>query len=76
MNRRNEETKYTRSFAAERKLFHLDYRENDRGTFLRITEESNGKRNCVIIPSSGLGDFQDALDDLLAEVDGETNSNS
>lgn len=71
MNSANEDIILSREFGAERKHFILEYRENDRGTFLRITEEARGKRNCVIIPSTGIDDFRDALDDLLDEVDGE-----
>jgi len=41
----------------ERKHFFIELRENTRGRFLRITEEAHGRRNCVIIPSTGLGDF-------------------
>lgn len=59
----------SRTFSAERKNYTLEYRENDRGQFLRITEESRGKRNVLIIPSSGIEDFRDALDELLDEVD-------
>ncbi len=69
MNQGTEDIIVTREFAAERKRFYLEYRQNDRGKFLRITEEGSGKRNCVIIPSSGIDDFQDALDDLLDEVE-------
>lgn len=60
---------HSRTFSAERKNYTLEYRENDRGQFLRITEESRGKRNVLIIPSSGIEDFRDALDELLDEVD-------
>lgn len=41
----------------ERKHFFIELRENTRGRFLRITEEAHGRRNCVIIPGTGLGDF-------------------
>lgn len=64
----NEDIIESREFSAERKHFVIEMRENDRGKFLRITEEGRGKRNCVIIPSTGIEDFRDALDDVL---DGE-----
>lgn len=49
----------------ERKRFHFEYRENDRGKFLRITEEAHGRRNTIIVPSTGLSDFTAAIGDVL-----------
>lgn len=49
----------------ERKLFHFEFRENERGRFLRITEEAHGRRNTIIVPSTGLNDFTAAIDDVL-----------
>jgi hypothetical protein len=49
----------------ERKHFYIEYRENDRGRFLRITEEAHGRRNTIIIPSTGLGEFSATLDEVL-----------
>lgn len=46
----------------ERKRFVIEFRENDRGRFLRITEESHGRRNTIIVPSTGLNDFMAAAD--------------
>jgi hypothetical protein len=53
----------------ERKHFYIEYCENDRGRFLRITEESHGRRNHVIVPSTGLADFADALDEVMEVVE-------
>jgi hypothetical protein len=53
----------------ERKRFHFEFRENERGRFLRITEEAHGRRNTIIVPSTGLNDFTSAVDDVLG-VDG------
>lgn len=36
----------------ERKHFYIEFRENDRGRFLRITEEAHGRRNTIIVPST------------------------
>lgn len=55
----------SRSLTIERKHFTIEFRENERGRFLRITEEAHGRRNTVIIPSTGLEAFEDALDDVL-----------
>ena len=49
----------------ERKRFHFEFRENERGKFLRITEEAHGRRNTIIVPSAGLNDFTAALGDVL-----------
>jgi hypothetical protein len=49
----------------ERKHLSIEFRENDRGRFLRITETAHGRRNVVIIPSTGLADFTSALAAVL-----------
>jgi hypothetical protein len=56
----------SRELQIERKLFAIDLRENGRGRFLRITEDSQGHRNVIIVPISGVDDFADAIDDVLA----------
>jgi hypothetical protein len=56
----------TRELQIERKIFSIDLRENGRGRFLRITEDSQGHRNVIIVPMSGVDDFADAIDDVLA----------
>lgn len=45
----------------ERKLFHFALKENQRGKFLRITEEVAGRQDHIIVPASGLQDFISAL---------------
>jgi hypothetical protein len=56
----------SRELQVERKHFFIEYRENERGRFLRITEEAHGRRNTVIIPSTGLEEFERALDEVLS----------
>ncbi len=56
-----------RQLQIERKHFHVELRENDRGKFLRITEEAHGRRNTIIIPSTGVDDFRSALREVLSE---------
>ena len=56
----------SRELQVERKYFFIELRENERGRFLRITEESHGRRNSVIIPSTGLDDFERMLDEVLS----------
>ena len=52
----------------ERKHFHVELRENDRGKFLRITEEAHGRRNTIIVPSTGVDDFTAAIEQVLTPV--------
>lgn len=54
-----------RELQIERKHFHLELRENDRGKFLRITEEAHGRRNTIIVPSTGVTDFAAAITEVL-----------
>ena len=50
----------------ERKLFQVELRENDRGRFLRITEEAHGRRNTIIVPSTGVHEFTAVIGQVLA----------
>lgn len=54
----------------ERKSFLLTLKENPRGRFLRITEEMGGKRNTIIIPSTGLAEFKKLLDQMVRAENG------
>ncbi len=45
----------------ERKQFFFDLKENPRGRFLKITEEVGGRRDTIIIPSTGLDLFKDTI---------------
>ncbi len=62
-----EETIASRELTIERKHFMIELRQNDRGRFLKITESAHGRRNSVIIPSTGLDEFEDKLDEVLTE---------
>jgi hypothetical protein len=55
----------SRTLQVERKIFTIEFRENDRGRFLRITEEAGGRRNTVIIPSTGINEFNSAVDAVV-----------
>ena len=50
----------------ERKHFRVEFRENDRGKFLRITEEAHGRRNTIIVPSTGVEEFTAAIGEVLS----------
>ena len=43
----------------------LTLKENPRGRFLRITEDVGGRRDTIIIPSTGLEDFKKLLEDMV-----------
>jgi len=61
----------SRELQVERKFFRVEVRENDRGRFLRITEENQGRRNTVIVPDSGFADFSKLISEVLASQVGE-----
>ena len=49
----------------ERKQITFELKENLRGMFLRITEEVCGRRNSIIIPTTGLELFRDSLNEVI-----------
>ena len=49
----------------ERKIIEFTLKENQRGRFLRISEEAGGHRNAIIIPSTGLVEFRKLLDEMI-----------
>ncbi|MEM9399162.1 MAG: PUR family DNA/RNA-binding protein [Verrucomicrobiota bacterium] len=58
--------------AVERKQFYFDLKENERGRFLKITEDVNGRRDTIILPSTGMKEFADALNAIIEfDDDGE-----
>ena len=50
----------------ERKHFHVELRENDRGKFLRIAEETHGRRNTIMVPTTGVEGFTAAIGEVLS----------
>jgi len=58
-----------KEFQIERKRFHVEFRENERGKFLRITEEAHGRRNTIIIPSTGLEEFMAMAGEVIQSAD-------
>jgi hypothetical protein len=45
----------------ERKTFFLDLKENQRGRFLKITEDVAGRRDTIMVPAEAFKDFVEAL---------------
>jgi hypothetical protein len=61
----NEDTLKSETIQIERKTFIFTLKENPRGRFLRITEDVAGRRDNVIIPSTGLEEFSKILNDMV-----------
>ena len=51
--------------AIERKIFFLDLKENQRGRFLKITEDVGGRRDTIMLPAAAFKDFAEALGRLI-----------
>ena len=51
--------------ANERKIFFLDLKENQRGRFLKITEDVGGRRDTIMLPAAAFKDFAEALERLI-----------
>ena len=68
----NEDTLKTSGLQIERKAFVLALKENPRGRFLRIIEEGGHKRASIMIPSTGLADFKQVLDEMVAAAEKTT----
>ena len=49
----------------ERKIFFLDLKENQRGRFLKITEDVGGRRDTIMLPADAFKDFVEALERLI-----------
>ena len=66
----------SRELQVERKHFSIEFRENERGRFLRITEEAHGRRNTVIVPSTGLNEFNAAVDAVIVAANASNASSN
>lgn len=49
----------------DRKVFFLDLKENDRGRFVKITEDVGGRRDTIMVPAAALKEFHELLGRLL-----------
>jgi len=54
------------TFSIERKKFFLDLHENHRGQFVRITEDTNGRRDRIMVPTLALREMVSALNRIIA----------
>ena len=71
--RRRDEPLYTEKIFSDRKVFFVDLKSNDRGRFLKITEDVRGRRDTIMVPEESLQELIDALQnvsDFLKNEDG------
>lgn len=52
---------HTEKIFHERKVFFLDLKENDRGRFVKITEDVRGRRDTIMLPAEVLEEFIEGL---------------
>ena len=55
----------TEKVTMDRKVFFLDLKENQRGRFLKITEDVGGRRDTVMVPAAAFQDFLEAFARLV-----------
>ena len=71
---------YSEKIFSDRKIFFMDLKENDRGRFVKITEDVRGRRDTIMLPIEALDEFLEALnrvadfDDELEGVSPETDT--
>ncbi len=56
---------YTHTLKTRSKVFYFDFRENDNGRYLKITEKSGVRRNQIMVPQEGLEEFKDILNRVV-----------
>lgn len=62
---------HTEKVFADRKIFFMDLKENDRGQFVKITEDVRGRRDTIMVPAEVLNDFIEALQNVQEASSGE-----
>lgn len=60
---------HTEKVIADRKKFFMDLKENDRGQFVKITEDVRGRRDTIMVPAEILDDFISALEAVREAAD-------
>ncbi len=55
---------HTEKILTDRKIFFLDLKENDRGRFVKITEDVRGRRDTIMLPVESLDEFIEALQEI------------
>lgn len=65
----------TEKIVCGRKIFFFDFKENQRGRVLKITEDVNGRRDTIMVPDEALDDFYEALGRILDADDAAADGN-
>jgi|TARA_B110000467_G_C18109099_1_gene361484 hypothetical protein len=65
----DQEILHTEKILADRKIFFMDLKENQRGRVVKITEDVSGNRDTIMVPAEILGDFIAALTDIKETAD-------
>ena len=63
-NRESDSPLHTEKIVTDRKIFFLDLKENDRGRFVKITEDVRRRRDTIMLPIESLDDFIEALQQI------------
>jgi hypothetical protein len=56
---------HSEKIVTDRKIFFLDLKQNDRGSFIKITEDVRGRRDTIILPMEAAQEFMDAMMRIL-----------
>ena len=62
--RYRDEPLHTEKIFSDRKTFFIDLKANNRGKFLKITEDVRGRRDTIMVPAETLEEFIDALQNV------------
>ena len=62
--RHRDEPLHTEKIFSDRKTFFIDLKVNNRGKFLKITEDVRGHRDTIMVPAETLAEFIDALQNV------------
>ena len=60
-SQRTDEPLASEKIQVDRKVFFLDLKENQRGRFLKITEDVSGRRDTIMLPASGFQEFVEEI---------------
>jgi hypothetical protein len=63
--RQQQQALHSEKLVSDRKIFFLDLKENDRGRFIKITEDVKGRRDTIMLPMDVASDFAAALQRVL-----------
>lgn len=69
--RYHDEPLFSEKIFAERKVFFVDLKSNDRGKFLKITEDVRGRRDTIMLPTDNLRDMITALQNVADHLGDE-----